>query len=343
MRPRASRSSGSPPRGRAAGIASDKDSTTPMGSRKGDDMSPSGSVQATEVTFPNQFTRMAGHLFAPPNMERATRYPTLAVAHPFGGVKEQTAGIYARRMAERGYVTLAFDASHQGESGGYPRDSENPSDRMEDIRCAVDYLTTLPMVDEDRIGLLGICAGGSYVLGVASTEMRAKAIASVSLWDLRVTAREGWPAPQYDRIGVLAAIGKQRTAEARGLSVRRDASFLDRAPDDAPEIIKESYDYYRTPRAQHPNSRSVFVFTDFARLMDFNYYARIEDIAPRPILFIVGTEAATRFMSESGYEKAAQPKEWFEVPGATHHRLYDDEAAVGKAIDKLDEFFGRNL
>jgi fermentation-respiration switch protein FrsA (DUF1100 family) len=224
-----------------------------------------------------------------------------------------------------------------------PRDTENPADRMEDMRCAMDYLTTLPMVDEDRMGLLGICASGSYAMGVAPTEMRAKAIASVSLWDMGVTAREGWPAPQYDRTGVLTAIGKQRTAEARGETIRRDASFLKEKPKNLPVIIEESYDYYRTPRAQHHNSRSVFILTDFARLMDFNYYSQIEHIAPRPVLFIVGTEAATVFMSKAGYEKAAEPKEWFEIPGATHHRLYDDEAAVGKAVAKLVDFFGRHL
>jgi fermentation-respiration switch protein FrsA (DUF1100 family) len=306
-------------------------------------MNTSPSIQATKVTFPNQLTNMVGNLFALSNMEKTKRYPALVVVHPFGGVKEQTAGIYARKMAEKGYVTLAFDASHQGESGGYPRDTENPPERLEDIRCAVDYLTTLPMVDEDRIGLIGVCAGGSYALGVAPTELRAKAIASVSVWDLGVTAREGWPAPTYDRTNVLVEIGKQRTSEARGQTIRRDASFLKEMPKNVPQIIEESYDYYRTPRAQHPNSRSVFVFTDFARLMDFNYYSQIERVAPRPLLFIVGTEAATLFMSKAGYEKAKEPKEWFEIPGATHHQLYDDEAAVGKAVAKLEEFFGRSL
>jgi fermentation-respiration switch protein FrsA (DUF1100 family) len=306
-------------------------------------MNTSPSIQATKVTFPNQLTNMVGNLFALSNMEKTKRYPALVVVHPFGGVKEQTAGIYARKMAEKGYVTLAFDASHQGESGGYPRDTENPAERLEDIRCAVDYLTTLPMVDEDRIGLIGVCAGGSYALGVAPTELRAKAIASVSVWDLGVTAREGWPAPTYDRTNVLVEIGKQRTSEARGQTIRRDASFLKEMPKNVPQIIEESYDYYRTPRAQHPNSRSVFVFTDFARLMDFNYYSQIERVAPRPLLFIVGTEAATLFMSKAGYEKAKEPKEWFEIPGATHHQLYDDEAAVGKAVAKLEEFFGRSL
>jgi fermentation-respiration switch protein FrsA (DUF1100 family) len=301
------------------------------------------SIQASKVTFPNQLTSMAGSLFVPLNLDKTKKHPALAVAHPFGGVKEQTAGIYARKMAGKGYVTLAFDASHQGESGGYPRDTENPAEKMEDIRCAIDYLTTLPIVDEERVGLLGICAGGSYVLGVAPTEMRAKAIASVSLWDLRLTAQDGWPAPDYDKAAVLVEIGKQRTAQARGLSVRRDDGIPKKVPEGAPGIIKESFDYYRTPRAQYHTSRSVFILTDFARLMDFNYYARIEEIAPRPILFIVGTRAATIFMSKAGYEKAAQPKEWFEVPGATHHSLYDDEAQVGEAVAKLEEFFGRNL
>jgi uncharacterized protein len=301
----------------------------------------STSVSETKVTFPNQAISMAGILFTPPNMEKTKKYPALAVAHPFGGVKEQTSGNYARKMAEKGYVTLAFDASHQGESGGYPRDTENPSERLEDIRCAVDYLTTLPIVDVERIGLLGVCAGGSYVLGVGPTEMRPKAIAAVSIWDMGMMAREGWPVP-YDRKQLLVEIGKQRTAEARGLTIRRDDGIPPKeALENAPQIIKESYDYYRTPRAQQTTSRSVFVFTDFSRLMDFNYYARIEDIAPRPVLFIVGTKAATLFMSKPGYEQAAQPKEWFEVPGATHHSLYDIDS--DKAVVKLEEFFGRHL
>ena len=300
-------------------------------------------TQATKVTFPNQLTSMAGNLFFPRNMDKTKKYPALAVTHPFGGVKEQTAGIYARNMAEKGYVTLAFDASHQGESGGYPRDTENPAEKMEDIRSAIDYLTTLPIIDEDRIGLLGVCAGGSYVMGVAPTEVRAKAIASVSLWDLRLTAQEGWPAPNYDKAAVLLEIGKQRTAQARGLTVRRDDGIPQTVSESAPGILKESYDYYRTARAQYHTSRSVFIFTDFARLMDFNYYARIEEIAPRPILFIVGTKAATIFMSKAGYEKAAQPKEWFEIAGATHHSLYDNEAQVAEAVAKLEEFFRRSL
>jgi uncharacterized protein len=301
----------------------------------------STSVSETKVIFPNQAINMAGILFTPPNMDKTKKYPALAVAHPFGGVKEQTSGNYARKMAEKGYVTLAFDASHQGESGGYPRDTENPSERLEDIRCAVDYLTTLPIVDVERIGLLGVCAGGSYVLGVGPTEMRPKAIAAVSIWDMGMMAREGWPVP-YDRKQLLVEIGKQRTAEARGLTIRRDDGIPPKeALENAPQIIKESYDYYRTPRAQQTTSRSVFVFTDFSRLMDFNYYARIEDIAPRPVLFIVGTKAATLFMSKPGYEQAAQPKEWFEVPGATHHSLYDIDS--DKAVVKLEEFFGRHL
>ena len=303
-------------------------------------MSTSVPVEEARVTFPNQLTSMAGILFTPANLDKTKTYPALAVAHPFGGVKEQTSGNYARKMAEKGYVALAFDASHQGESGGYPRDTENPSERLEDIRCAVDYLTSLPVVDVERIGLLGVCAGGSYVLGVAPTEMRAKAIASVSLWDMGMMARDGWPVP-YNRAQLLVEIGKQRTAEARGLTIRRDDGIPPKKALEDAQIIKESYDYYRTPRAQYHTSRSVFVFTDFSRLMDFSYYARIEDIAPRPILFIVGTEAATLFMSKAGYDKAVQPKEWFEIPGATHHRLYDVDA--DKAIPKLEEFFGRNL
>ena len=306
-------------------------------------MSISVSIQTTKVTFPNQLTNMVGNLSSPSNMEKTKKYPALAVVHPFGAVKEQAVGTYARKMAEKGYITLAFDSTHLGESGGYPRDTENPSERLEDIRCAIDYLTTLPMVDEERIGLLGVCAGGSFALAVAPTEMRAKAIASVSLFDLGLMAREGWPWPQYDRTNTLVEIGKQRTLEARGLSIRRDPGVPYEITESTPRIIKQSYDYYKTPRAQHHNSRSVFIFTDMARLMDFNYYSQIENIAPRPVLFIVGMEADTLFMSKAGYDKAKQPKEWFEIPGATHFHLYDDEDAVGKAVAKLEDFFGSNL
>jgi fermentation-respiration switch protein FrsA (DUF1100 family) len=305
-------------------------------------MSADNSVEATKVSFPNQLAKMSGTLFVPANIEKGKRYPAIPVAHPFGGVKEQTAGIYARKMAEKGYVTLAFDASHQGESEGYPRDTESPSERMEDIRCAIDYLTTLPIVDHDRIGIMGVCAGGHYAMGVAPTEMRAKAIASVSLWDLGVTARTGWPG-ESDRTAMLTEIGNQRTAEARGETIRRDPSLLQEKPPNLPVVIEESYDYYRTPRAQRADSRSVFIFTDYARLMDWNYYWQIETIAPRPVLFIVGTAAATVFMSKAGFDQAAEPKEWFEVPGATHHQMYDDETSVTQAVGKLGEFFGHYL
>ncbi len=306
-------------------------------------MSASVSIQTTKVTFPNHLTSMVGNLYSPSNTQKTKKYPALAVVHPFGAVKEQAAGTYARRMAAKGYITLAFDSSHLGESGGYPRDTENPSERLEDIRCAVDHLTTLPMVDEDRIGLLGVCAGGSFALAVAPTEMRAKAIASVSLFDLGLMAREGWPWPQYDRTMTLVEIGKQRTLEARGLSIRRDPGIPYEVTESTPRIIRQAYDYYKTPRAQHPNSRSVFIFTDLARLMDFNYHSQIETIAPRPILFIVGAEADTLFMSKAGYEEAKQPKEWFEIPGATHFHLYDDDDVVDKAVAKLEHFFGSSL
>ncbi len=306
-------------------------------------MSTNNLVTTKKVNFPNQLTNMVGNLYVPSGLDGTKKYPALVMVHPFGGVKEQVVGTYARKMAERGYVTLAFDSTHLGESGGYPRDTENPSERLEDVRCAIDYLTTLPAVDEDRIGLLGVCAGGSFALAVAATEVRAKAVASVSLFDLGLMAREGWPWPQYDRKTMLVEIGKQRTMEARGLSKRRDPGAPLELTESTARILRQAYDYYRTPRAQHQNSRSVLVFTDFARLMDFNYYSQIETIAPRPVLFIVGGEADTLFMSKPGYEKAMQPKEWFEISGAGHFDLYDNEVVVEKAVARLDGFFGKNL
>jgi len=296
------------------------------------------------VTFKNNTLNMAGNLYLPEGFDENKKYPAIVSVHPGGGVKEQTAGLYAKKLSDNGFVTLAFDASCQGESEGEPRLLEDPNARVEDVRCAVDYLTTLPYVDQERIGTLGICAGGGYVVAAAPTERRIKAVATVSAVDIGAMFRgEGSIEAQLQ---TLEAVAKQRTAEVNGA----EAHFLTYAPDtleemdeNTPVLMREAYDYYRTPRAQHPNSPNRFLFTSVDKLMAFSATTQISDYLTQPMLLIAGTEADTRGYSEKFYELSNGPKELFWVKGATHIAMYDIPEYVDQSVNKLTEFFRENI
>lgn len=208
------------------------------------------------VIFPNRSITLAGNLYFPEHFDDGQKYPAIICVHPAGGTKEQTAGLYAGKLAANGFITLAFDASYNGESGGEPRLLEDPFVRCEDIRCAVDYLTTLPFVDETKIGALGICIGGGYVMGVAPTERRIKAAASISATDAGAVNREGWTRGNSieTQIKELENIAAQRTKEARG----GEARLIPIAPIEVTEntapTMKEGYEYYRTSRGHHPRA-----------------------------------------------------------------------------------------
>lgn len=299
-----------------------------------------------KVSFKNNNVTMVGNLYLPANFDKSKKYPAIVVAHPWGGVKEQTSGLYARKLAEQDFIALAYDASHYGESGGEPRFMENPTDRVEDIRSAVDYLSNHPQVDENRIGALGICAGGGYTISAAQTDFRIKAVAGVSTYDVGAASREGLgtsAALSYeDRMKILQEVGKQRTREARGENVRIDKLIPD--PDDKTlPFLREAYDYYCTPRGQHPNATGNFRFTSTGLLMAFFPFEQIETISPRPLLLIAGSEAETLYFSQNAYEKAKDPKELFILPGASHFDMYDKPQYVTPAVEKLAEFFGKNL
>ncbi|WP_310232830.1 alpha/beta hydrolase [Brevibacillus nitrificans] len=286
---------------------------------------------------------MAGDLYLPGGFEESKKYPALVTVHPGGGVKEQTAGLYAQNLANQGFVALAFDASYQGESGGEPRLLEDPTARVEDIRAAVDYLTTLPFVDEEKIGALGICAGGGYAVAAAQTERRIKAVATVSAVDIGAMFRGEDAAANLQ---TLEAVAKQRTAEAKGA----EAMFLNWAPNCAEEInentavlMREAYDYYRTPRAQHPNSTNRFLFSSLDKLMAFSASSQIGTYLTQPLLLVVGSEADTRSYSEHFYALSNGPKELFWVEGATHIAMYDIPEYVTQAVTKLTAFYGEHL
>ena len=292
-------------------------------------------------------TPIVGNLFMPSGFDATRRYPAVVVTHPFGGVKEQTSGLYAQRLAEHGFVTLAYDASYQGESGGEPRLMEVPAQRLDDISCAIDFLAQHPKVDPERIGSLGICAGGGYALCHAQTELRVKAVAAVSTFNLGEARREGMGTISYEeRSKRLRDAAEARSREARGEPVRlvpvvpdSPAGFTEQTP----ALYREGHDYYRTARAQHPNSPNRYVFSSLPLQMAFFPFEQLDTISPRPLLVIAGSKADTLFWSREVYEKAKEPKELHVVEGATHIDMYDRPQFVTPAVGKLSGFFGRHL
>lgn len=296
-----------------------------------------------KVTFNNNNLKMAGSLYLPAAFNENKKYPLIITVHPGGGVKEQTSGLYAQKMAEQGYVALAFDASHQGESEGLPRFLEDPTQRVEDIRSAVDYVTTLKFVDAEKIGLIGICAGGGYSISVAQTEHRIKAIAVAS--PVSTGNKKGWDGktPISESITTLEAVAKQRSAEANGAKPIY-INYVPEKPDaNTPNDLIEAYDYYRTPRAQHPNSTNLFLFTSLDKMMAFDAYANIETLLTQPILIIVGSNAGSRWQGEGIYKRATSAKELKVIEGATHMDLYDIPKYVNQVADNMTHFFGKNL
>jgi len=263
------------------------------------------------------------------------------------GVKEQTAGSYAERLARAGFVTLTFDAAYQGESEGEPHLLEDPSHRVEDIKAAVTFLSLRDEVDGDRIGALGICASGGYLIPAAATDHRIKAVATVSAVDTGSLFRDGLGRTQDPRIlqGMLDAAGAARTEEAQGKPARLQQIHPDgEAPAKAlGQHIYDGWEYYRTPRAQHPRSANHFVLRSIDLIAQFNAFDLIHLIAPRPLLMIAGTAAATAYLTREAIEQAREPNELFWIDGATHVDLYDKEEYLPTAVTKLADFFRSHL
>lgn len=300
-----------------------------------------------DIRFPSNGLSLAGTLRLPRTWIAGTRLPAIVVSHPFGGVKEQTAGLYAAELAARGFVTLAFDASYQGESEGLPRFLENPFARVEDIKNAVTFLTTSLEVDPEHIGALGICASGGYVPFAAQTDHRIKAIATVSALDIGAMFRDGLGGTQPPDVldAMLDEAGAARTAEARGEPPRLDHIIPD-TPEQAaaaPPMGREAYEYYRTPRGGHPRSTNWFVFRSIDHIAQYHSYDAIERISPRPLLMIAGTEADTAHFSRTAIARAHEPKELCWIDGAGHVDLYDKPEYVSVVADKLSDFFAHSL
>ncbi|MNH98715.1 fermentation/respiration switch protein [compost metagenome] len=297
------------------------------------------------VTFKNGQIIMAGDLYLPDNFNEKKQYPTIIVAHPGGGVKEQTASLYAQKLSKKGFITLAFDASHQGESGGEPRFLENPAERVEDFRSSVDYLTTLNFVDKDRIAVLGICAGGGYGINAAMTEHRIKAVGTVSAFDIGLGFRKGWygDGTLSDQLKLLDEVAKQRTLEANGAKPLYINYVPEKIDANTPRDLRQAYEYYRTPRGQHKNSGNQLLFSSVDKIIAFDATDNIQELLTQPLLLIAGSDAESLWHSKHFYDLAKSKKELFLVDHATHMTMYDQPDHVNKAVEKLASFYNANL
>ena len=305
-----------------------------------------------EVKFKHKNWEVAAIIQFPTDFDEAKTYPAIVCAHPISSCKNQTSGnIYGKALAEAGFITLAFDASHQGESGGEPRFLEDPATRVEDFRCAADYLTTLPYVDNERIGVLGVCGGGGYAVNAAMTERRFKAVATVVAANYGRLMREGNFASDA-ALKTLEAIAAQRTAEANGAEpfvttyipvneeARKQAGIND-------IDIVEAVDYYTTPRGQSVCSPNKLLFSGLAAAVGFDAFHLAEHLLTQPLYIVIGDKVGAFGSYKDGFElfnKAASNKKNIQViAGASHYELYDQPDATGKALAQLIPFFKEYL
>ncbi|MCD9575474.1 alpha/beta hydrolase [Flavobacterium soyae] len=296
------------------------------------------------VKFKNRANTLAGNLHLPEGFDKSKKYPALVGIHPAGGVKEQVIGLYAEKLCKHGYVVLVYDSSFQGESEGEPRLLEDPTVRVEDARCAADYLTTLPFVNAERMGVYGICAGGGYAISVTQTERRFKAVATVSAAPIGEGYRNylGTATPPAELIKMLETAANLRTAEINGAAPSYTPFVPERFEDineNTPDLLREGYEYYRTPRGQHPSSKGRFLTASMDKLLAYSAYDHITDYLSQPMLIIAGSKADTRLFSEMAFELSNGPKELVLVEGATHIAMYDVPEYVEQAVNKMVRFF----
>lgn len=303
-------------------------------------------IDHKKVSFKNRYgITLAADLYQPKNT--SGKLAAIAVSGPFGAVKEQSSGLYAQTMAERGFVTLAFDPSYTGESGGEPRDVASPDINTEDFSAAVDFLGLLPNVDRERIGAIGICGWGGMVLNAAAVDKRIKAVVTSTMYDMTRVMSKGYndSVTLAQRTKVLEQLSQQRWQDAENGTPAYSPQFLDLKGGE-PQFMVDYADYYKTPRGFNPrsvNSNGSWTITNPLSFMNMPILSYITEISPRPILFIHGENAHSRYFSETAYAAAAEPKELMIIPGANHTDLYDGGQAGVIPFDKLTEFFRSNL
>ena len=304
-------------------------------------------VNHSKVTFHNRYgIELAADVYAPKNAEG--KLPAIAVSGPFGAVKEQTSGIYAQHMAERGFLTIAFDPSYTGESGGEPRRMASPDINTEDFLAAVDFLSTNELADPERIGIIGICGWGGMAINAAALDPRIKATVTSTMYDMSRVAREGYFGSTDNaeaRDAQRAAWAAQRTEDYRTGTYKRAGGVIDPLPDDAPWFVKDYHAYYKTPRGYHKRSGNSNDGWNVIGTMSFMNQPLL-DMAGEiktPVLIIHGEKAHSRYFSEGAFTKLkGDNKELLIIPGAVHTDLYDDVAGV-IPYDKMEAFFKENL
>ncbi|WP_299820140.1 alpha/beta hydrolase [uncultured Pontibacter sp.] len=322
----------------------------------------SDKVTRQAVTFKNRFgITVAGDLYLPKNSGN-TKLPALIVSGPFGAVKEQSSGLYANEMAAKGFITLAFDPSFTGESGGEVRNVGSPEIFTEDFSAAVDYLGLLPSVDRDRIGAIGICGLSGMALTAATSDSRIKAVATASMYDMSRSMSRSYKDSYTveQRKQVIDYLSQQRWTDAEngtyaiglhevpfdkdGKIVKGKRVLPETLPKEADPVLAAFFDYYRTPRGFHSrsiNSTTAWTATTPMSFFNFPMAANIEMISPRPVMLIAGEKAHSRYYSEDVYKMASEPKQLVIVPNADHVDLYDRLDKI--PFDKLTSFFNENL
>lgn len=299
------------------------------------------------VIFKNRYgITLAGDLYLPKN-SNSKPLAALAISGPFGAVKEQSSGLYAQSMAERGFVALAFDPSYTGESGGEPRNVGSPDINTEDFSAAVDYLGLQPSVDRNRIGIIGICGWAGFALNATAVDKRVKAVATTSMYDMSRVNAKGY----YDKMTIeertkaLEQLSEQRWEDAeKGTPAPSTNNLPEKLQGGEPQFVVDYFNYYKTPRGFHSrsiNSNGAWTATTTMSFMNMPLLSYIKEIAPRPVLLIAGENAHSRYLSEDAYKAAAGQKELMIIPGATHVDLYDRLDVI--PFDKLSAFFTQHL
>ena len=285
----------------------------------------------------------------PKDMKAGEKYPAIIVGHPMGAVKEQSANLYATKLAERGFVTLSLDLSFWGESEGEPRNAVLPDVYSEDFSAAMDFLGTRPFINRERIGVIGICGSGSFAISAAKIDPRLKAVATISMYDMGAANRNGLKnaLTLEQRKQIIAEAAEQRYVEFLDGEVKYTSGTVHELTENSSPIEREFYEYYRTPRGEvtpegaTPLTTTHPTLTSNVKFMNFYPFNDMESISPRPMLFVAGENAHSREFSEDAYKRAAEPKELYIVPGAGHVDLYDRTSLI--PFDKLDSFFKENL
>lgn len=305
----------------------------------------SDKVTRQKVSFKNRYgITISGDLYLPKNA--GNNLSAIAISGPFGAVKEQSSGLYANQMAERGFVALAFDLSYTGESGGEPRNIFSSDINTEDFSAAVDFLGLQKNIDRNKIGIIGICGFGGFALNATAIDKRVKAVVTTSMYDIPRNASNDYydKRTPEERTKILTEMSLQRWKDAENGKTAYSPNGLAQTNEQSPQFVKEYYDYYKTPRGFHErsiNSNAGWSLTNGFSIMNLPILAYIKEISPRPILLIAGENAHSRYFSEDIYKSASEPKELMIIPNAVHVDLYDKLDKI--PFEKIEDFFKTNL